>query len=127
MANVPEDLHYSKDHEWVRVEGDQAVIGITDYAQDSLGDVVYVELPKTYSSLFPKIYFCVRLSILLVRSRRLNYWSDSNRWVRVMPEPAGSASWAVVLTLTTFPPSSIIFFRAPSFLQPTHPTNQRSL
>ena len=47
MANVPEDLHYSKDHEWVRVEGDQAVIGITDYAQNSLGDVVYVELPKT--------------------------------------------------------------------------------
>ncbi len=47
MANVPEDLHYSKDHEWVRVEGDSAVIGITDYAQDSLGEVVYVELPKT--------------------------------------------------------------------------------
>jgi glycine cleavage system H protein len=46
MANVPEDLHYSKDHEWVRVEGDTAIIGITDYAQNSLGDVVYVELPK---------------------------------------------------------------------------------
>jgi len=46
MANVPEDLHYSKDHEWVRVEGTDAVIGITDYAQNSLGDVVYVELPK---------------------------------------------------------------------------------
>ena len=46
MANVPEDLHYSKDHEWVRVDGDTAVIGITDYAQNSLGDVVYVELPK---------------------------------------------------------------------------------
>ncbi len=46
MANIPEDLHYSKDHEWVRVEGDVAVIGITDYAQNSLGDVVYVELPK---------------------------------------------------------------------------------
>jgi glycine cleavage system H protein len=46
MANVPEDLHYSKDHEWVRVEGDLAVIGITDYAQNSLGDVVYVEVPK---------------------------------------------------------------------------------
>ena len=46
MANVPEDLHYSKDHEWVRVEGQVAVVGITDYAQDSLGDVVYVELPK---------------------------------------------------------------------------------
>src|SRR5688572_31266676 len=47
MANVPEDLHYSKDHEWVRVDGDEAIIGITDYAQNSLGDVVYVELPKT--------------------------------------------------------------------------------
>ena len=47
MANVPEDLHYSKDHEWVRVDGGEAIIGITDYAQNSLGDVVYVELPKT--------------------------------------------------------------------------------
>jgi glycine cleavage system H protein len=46
MANIPEDLHYSKDHEWVRVEGNVALVGITDYAQDSLGDVVYVELPK---------------------------------------------------------------------------------
>ena len=46
MANVPEDLHYSKDHEWVRVDGDVATVGITDYAQNSLGDVVYVELPK---------------------------------------------------------------------------------
>lgn len=46
MANIPDDLHYSKDHEWVRVEGDTAVVGVTDYAQDSLGDVVYVELPK---------------------------------------------------------------------------------
>jgi len=46
MANVPEDLHYSKDHEWIRVEGEMGTIGITDYAQHSLGDVVYVELPK---------------------------------------------------------------------------------
>ena len=46
MANILDDLHYSKDHEWVRVEGNVAVVGITDYAQDSLGDVVYVELPK---------------------------------------------------------------------------------
>src|SRR5437868_12719844 len=46
MANIPDDLHYSKDHEWVKVEGDVGTIGITDYAQNSLGDVVYVELPK---------------------------------------------------------------------------------
>lgn len=50
MANIPDDLHYSKDHEWVRVEGDVGVIGITDYAQNSLGDVVYVELPKAGES-----------------------------------------------------------------------------
>ena len=46
MANIPDDLHYSKDHEWVRVDGNIAIVGITDYAQDSLGDVVYAELPK---------------------------------------------------------------------------------
>jgi len=46
MANVPDNLHYSKDHEWVRVEGGVAVVGITDHAQEQLGDVVYVELPK---------------------------------------------------------------------------------
>ena len=46
MANVPENLHYSKDHEWLRVEGETGTVGITDHAQNSLGDVVYVELPK---------------------------------------------------------------------------------
>jgi glycine cleavage system H protein len=50
MANVPENLHYSKDHEWVRVEDDVAIVGITDYAQNSLGDVVYVELPRVGES-----------------------------------------------------------------------------
>lgn len=51
MANVPEELHYSKDHEWIRVEGDTGIIGITDHAQNSLGDVVYVELPKVGESV----------------------------------------------------------------------------
>jgi glycine cleavage system H protein len=43
--NIPEDLLYTKSHEWVRIEGDTATIGITDHAQDELGDVVFVELP----------------------------------------------------------------------------------
>ncbi len=43
--NVPDDLRYSTDHEWVRVEGDTVRVGITDYAQDALGDVVFIELP----------------------------------------------------------------------------------
>jgi glycine cleavage system H protein len=46
MSNIPEDLLYTKDHEWVRVKGENATIGITDHAQHQLGDVVYVELPK---------------------------------------------------------------------------------
>jgi len=46
MAHTPEDLSYTKDHEWVRVRGDLATVGITDHAQQQLGDVVYVELPK---------------------------------------------------------------------------------
>ena len=44
--NIPEDLQYTKSHEWVRIEGDTATIGITDHAQDELGDVVFVELPE---------------------------------------------------------------------------------
>ena len=43
--NVPEDLRYSKEHEWARTEGDRVRVGITDYAQDALGDVVFVDLP----------------------------------------------------------------------------------
>jgi glycine cleavage system H protein len=46
MAHTPEELSYTKDHEWVRIEGDSATVGITDHAQQQLGDVVYVELPK---------------------------------------------------------------------------------
>jgi glycine cleavage system H protein len=42
--NIPENLHYSKDHEWVRVEGDVAFVGITDFAQSELGDIVFVEV-----------------------------------------------------------------------------------
>jgi len=44
--NVPDDLAYSSDHEWIRRDGGRAKVGITDYAQDALGDVVYVQLPE---------------------------------------------------------------------------------
>jgi glycine cleavage system H protein len=46
MSNVPANLKYTKDHEWLSVEGDIATVGITDYAQEALGDLVFVELPK---------------------------------------------------------------------------------
>jgi glycine cleavage system H protein len=48
---VPTDLHYTKDHEWVRVAGDEATVGITAYAADQLGDIVFVELPDTGRAL----------------------------------------------------------------------------
>lgn len=45
--NIPDDLLYTREHEWIRIEGNKGVIGVTDYAQDHLGDVTYVELPET--------------------------------------------------------------------------------
>jgi glycine cleavage system H protein len=46
MSNVPAEYKYSKSHEWIKIEGETAVIGITDHAQEELGDIVYVELPN---------------------------------------------------------------------------------
>ena len=48
---VPSELRYTSDHEWIRVEGEVAVVGITDFAQDQLGDVVYVDLPAAGTDL----------------------------------------------------------------------------
>ena len=48
---IPEDLKYSEDHEWVRIDGKQATIGITHHAQDQLGDIVFVEVPEVGSKL----------------------------------------------------------------------------
>ena len=48
---LPQDLLFSKEHEWVRLDGDNATIGITDYAQNALGDIVYVELPKVGATI----------------------------------------------------------------------------
>ncbi len=45
--HIPEELKYTKDHEWARIEGSIATVGITDYAQSELGDIVYVELPES--------------------------------------------------------------------------------
>src|SRR6201999_2412357 len=50
-AMVPADLRYTEDHEWVRVDGDEATVGITAYAADQLGDIVFVELPESGRSL----------------------------------------------------------------------------
>jgi len=51
VMDVPEDLRYSPDHEWVRIEGSRARIGITEYAQDALGDIVFVQVPDVGSAV----------------------------------------------------------------------------
>ncbi len=51
MSNIPDNLRYSKDHEWVAVDGDIATVGITDYAQHALGDVVYIDMPRVGDTL----------------------------------------------------------------------------
>jgi glycine cleavage system H protein len=61
--NTPEELRYLKTHEWMRVEGDEVVVGITDYAQHSLGDVVYLELPEEGATFNPGDLFGVIESV----------------------------------------------------------------
>jgi len=57
MASFPDNLHYTKDHEWIRVEGDTGTIGITDFAQEQLGDVVHVDLPRVGESFEAHAHF----------------------------------------------------------------------
>ena len=63
---VPGDLRYTSDHEWVRVEGDEVVIGITQFAADQLGDIVFVELPAAGKALKPHATFGVVESVKAV-------------------------------------------------------------
>jgi glycine cleavage system H protein len=63
---VPTDLHYTKDHEWVRVDGDEATVGITAYAAVQLGDIVFVELPDVGRSLEQSATFGVVESVKAV-------------------------------------------------------------
>ena len=63
---VPGDLRYTKDHEWIRVEGDEAVVGITQFAADQLGDIVFVELPDAGKRLDQHATFGVVESVKAV-------------------------------------------------------------
>ena len=63
MSNIPNNLLYTADHEWIRDEGETCVIGITDHAQDSLGDVTFVELPQVGEQFDAKAVFGVVESV----------------------------------------------------------------
>ena len=64
--NIPKEFKYSKDHEWVKVEGSRVIIGITDYAQSQLGDVVFVELPEVGAEVTASSGFSVVESVKAV-------------------------------------------------------------
>ncbi|MFN8057526.1 MAG: glycine cleavage system protein GcvH [Vicinamibacterales bacterium] len=103
----PAELRYTKDHEWLRVSGDEAQVGITDYAQQQLGDVVYVELPEvgrqlTQGEVFGTIESVKAVSELFAPVS--GQVTAVNEDVKAKPEGVNSAphtSWMITVKLST--------------------------
>jgi glycine cleavage system H protein len=85
--NVPADLLYTKDHEWARIEGKKAYVGITDYAQHSLGDITFVELPKPGAAV-EQSKFCA--TVESVKAASEVYSPLTGKVVSVNPDAAAS-------------------------------------
>ena len=103
----PADLKYTKDHEWVRITGSDARVGITDYAQKQLGDVVYLELPEVGRQLTKGDVFGTIESVKAVSelySPVTGEVVEVNRALAEKPEAVNSKpheSWMIVLKVTT--------------------------
>ncbi len=104
--NIPAELRYTPRHEWVRIEGDKAYIGITDYAQHSLGDIVFVELPEEGRSVKAGDSFGVVESVKAVSDVYCplsGTVADVNRVLIDYPEKVNEAayeSWMAVIKIT---------------------------
>ncbi len=104
---VPTDLRYTKDHEWVRIEGDVATVGITQYAADQLGDIVFVELPEAGRELAQFATFGVVESVKAVSdlfSPLSGEVSETNGELNGSPELVNSdpygAGWMLRIRVT---------------------------
>lgn len=104
--NIPENLRYTKEHEWTLIEGDIATIGITDFAQSSLGDIVFVELPEAGSTLNKDDAFGVVESIKSVSDLYAPLSGEvieKNEELEVTPELCNNdpyANWMIKLKLS---------------------------
>jgi glycine cleavage system H protein len=104
--SYPADLKYTKEHEWIRVEGDTGVIGITDFAQQQLGDVVYIDLPDVGATLTAGQSFGTIESVKAVSELYAPVSGEVvevNTALKERPEAINTdphASWMVVLKLT---------------------------
>ena len=76
MGNVPKNLKYTNEHEWIRVDGEEIIFGITDYAQDALTEVVWVELPEVGVSSAMESIASVE-SVKSVRDLCSNFWKSN--------------------------------------------------
>jgi glycine cleavage system H protein len=105
--NFPAELKYTKDHEWIRVEGDTATIGITDFAQSELGDIVYVEVETTGETLkmediFGTVEAVKTVSDLFmpVSGEVLEFNSSLDKQPEVVNKDPYGAGWMVKVRLT---------------------------
>ena len=105
--NFPAELKYTKDHEWIRVEGDTATIGITDFAQSELGDIVYVEVETTGETLKMEVIFgtveavkTVSDLFMPVSGEVLEFNSSLDKQPEVVNKDPYGAGWMVKVRLT---------------------------
>lgn len=105
-GNIPSELKYTNDHEWAKIDGDNAIIGITDFAQNALGDIVFVELPEVGTNLDKGSTFGVVESIKSVSdlySPLTGEVVEVNSELEATPELINSAaydSWIVKIKLS---------------------------
>ncbi|MQY76703.1 MAG: hypothetical protein GH155_03650 [Spirochaeta sp.] len=84
--NIPRELRYSESHEWIRIEGNTADVGISDYAQESLGDIIYVEIPETGGDVHrgsSAASFKNRAAAISIMERVPPGWPEPAAWILI--------------------------------------------